>query len=171
MKPRHAALTALLAALCGCFGSLPPEPPCTDPFVTDSVKTEIRVDRDLSRRPRHVWRVRRDSTGSWIRHGRDIRYFLTGQPSAIESWVHGQLEGTASYWHENGAKQGEIHYEKGTAQGVARTWYDDGRIEIERTWNRGKLDGLERRWDRRGRVVLEIEWVEGRVSQRRVFVP
>lgn len=171
MRFRLAALWALLPILVGCYGSLPPEPPCQDPGTTDSVRTEVRIDRDLSRRPRHVWRVRRDSTGSWIRHGRDIHYFLTGQPSAVESYRDGLLDGEASYWHENGAKQGEIRYERGLAQGVARTWHPDGGIEAERHWKHGKLDGLERRWDRRGRVVLEIDWIDGRVSGRRAFDP
>jgi hypothetical protein len=152
--------TCLFAALIlgGCYGSIPPEPPCQESPVPDGVATQIRIKRDMSRRPREVWHVRQDSSGSWIRHGRDIHYFLTGQPAAIEWYRNGRLHGKANYWHENGALQGEIEYLDGKAEGSARTWYDDGQIESERTWKDGRLQGLERAFDRRGRLVREKAW-------------
>lgn len=136
----------------GCYGSVPPEPPCLETPFSDSVKVETRIKRDMSRRPKSVWQVRRDSTGSWIRHGRTIHYFLTGQTSAIEWYRNGKLEGNASYWHENGAKQGEITYIDGRADGIARTWYDDGTIESEKVWKAGRLESY-RRFDRKGRPI------------------
>ena len=144
--------------LAGCYGSIPPEPPCQESPSPDGIVTRIRIKRDLSRRPREVWHVRQDSSGSWIRHGRDIHYFLTGQTAAIEWYQSGRLNGQASYWHQNGALQGEIKYKDGLADGLARTWYDDGTLESERTWKDGKLEGIDRSFDRRGRLVREKVW-------------
>jgi len=157
--------------LAGCYGSIPPEPPCLERTGPDSALVEVRIERTMSRRPRRVWHVRRDSTGSWIPHGRDIHYFLNGQASAIEWYRDGKRDGAASFWHENGAKQGEIAYHDGLAEGLARTWYDDGRIELERTWVHGKLDGIERRWDRRGNLVQEIVWKDNRKLESRTPTP
>lgn len=154
---KHTILLASLV-LAGCYGSIPPEPPCLESPPFDSVATRVRIRRDMSRRPREVWHVRQDSSGSWIRHGRDIHYFLTGQASAIEWYRDGRLDGKASYWHENGALQGEIVYRNGLADGLARTWYDDGRLESERLWKNGRLEGTERTFDRRGRLVREKLW-------------
>jgi antitoxin component YwqK of YwqJK toxin-antitoxin module len=112
---------------------------------------ETRITRDMSRRPKSVWQVRQDSAGSWIRHGRTVHYFLNGQASAIEWYRDGKLDGKASYWHSNGAKQGEIAYIQGKADGQARTWYDDGAIESEKIWKMGRLESL-RQFDRRGRA-------------------
>jgi hypothetical protein len=144
--------------LAGCYGSIPPEPPCLESPPPDGIATQIRVNRDMSRRPREVWHVRQDSSGSWIRHGRHIHYFLSGQPSAIEWYRDGKLHGKASYWHENGALQGEIEYIDGRADGLARTWYPDGQLESERRWKHGRLDGAERNFDRRGKLVREKVW-------------
>jgi len=166
---RMLACFGLLLAIFGCYGSPPPEPPCFDLSMGDSVATETRIQRDMSRRPKRIWHVRRDSTGSWIPHGRDVHYFLNGQASAIEWYRDGKLDGASSYWHENGAKQGEITYRTGKAQGVARTWYDQGQVESERTWVDGALEGLERRWDRRGHPVLEIVWRGNKIVERREF--
>lgn len=155
MKTR---LPLLALALAGCYGSLPPEPPCHDTPLPDSVAVQTRVRRDLSRRPREVWQVRQDSSGSWIRHGRAIHYFLTGQASAIEWYRNGKLHGKASYWHENGALQGELEYRDGLAEGRARTWFDDGQLASEKLWHRGRPRGTERTYDRRGRLLREKVW-------------
>lgn len=154
------SLVSVAAALIlgGCYGSVPPEPPCLESPPSDGVVTQIRVNRDMSRRPRQVWHVRQDSSGSWIRHGRAVHYFLNGQPSAIEWYRDGKLHGKASYWHENGALQGEIEYTDGRADGIAKTWYDNGRIESERPWKEGRLFGTERGFDRRGKLVREKTW-------------
>lgn len=149
---RYLAAILSFQVLVGCYGSIPPEPPCIDQISSDSVPVETRILRDMSRRPKKVWHVRQDSTGSWIQHGRSIHYFLNGQVSAIEWYRNGKLEGAASYWHQNGAKQGEIAYVRGVPNGVARTWYDDGTIESEKQWNMGHLE----RWikfDRRGKLI------------------
>ena len=151
-------LLLLALGLAGCYGSIPPEPPCQDTPLPDSVVVRTRIRRDMSRRPREVWHVRQDSSGSWIRHGRAIHYFLTGQAAAIEWYKDGKLHGKASYWHENGVLQGEIEYRDGLAEGRARTWFDDGRIESEKFWKKGRLQGTERLFDRRGRVVREKVW-------------
>jgi MORN repeat variant len=156
MKHEPLLLAALLLA--GCYGSIPPEPPCGESPSPDGVVTRIRIKRDMSRRPREVWHVRQDSSGSWVRHGRDIHYFLTGQPAAIEWYRNGRLNGKANYWHENGSMQGEIVYKDGLADGLARTWYDDGQLESERPWKDGKLVGFERTYDRRGKLVREKSW-------------
>ena len=155
---RLTLLAAAMILLAGCYGSIPPEPPCLESPTPDGVKTEARIRRDLSRRPREVWNVRQDSSGSWIRHGRSIRYFLNGQASAIEWYKDGKLDGEATYWHENGAQQGRISYTNGLPEGPARTWYDDGRIESERTWKNGRPAGLERWYDRRGAISRERIW-------------
>lgn len=152
---RRLLLTLAPLLLFGCYGSIPPEPPCVEKPFPDSFQVETRIKRDLSRRPKSVWQVRQDSTGSWIRHGRTIHYFLTGQASAIEWYRDGKLDGKASYWHQNGAKQGEITYVKGKADGIARTWYDDGTIESEKTWKLGRLESL-RQFDRRGQPLSNI---------------
>lgn len=153
----HALLLAALT-LTGCYGSIPPEPPCQGSPTPDGVAVQVRINRDMSRRPREVWHVRQDSSGSWIRHGRSIHYFLTGQASAIEWYRDGKLDGKASYWHENGAIQGELEYANGLANGLARTWYDNGQLESERPWKLGKLVGTERNFDRRGKLIREKVW-------------
>ncbi|MBK9575531.1 MAG: hypothetical protein IPO40_00500 [Fibrobacteres bacterium] len=149
---RRLLLTLAPMLVFGCYGSIPPEPPCFEKPFSDSVQVETRIKRDLSRRPKSVWQVRQDSNASWIRHGRTIHYFLTGQTSAVEWYRDGKLDGKASYWHENGAKQGEITYVRGMADGIARTWYDDGTIESEKTWKMGRLESLHQ-FDRRGRPL------------------
>lgn len=151
-------LAATIPLLAGCYGSVPPEPPCIDSPAPDGMATETRIRRDMSRRPREVWHVRQDSSGSWIRHGRSIRYFLNGQASAIEWYKDGKLHGEATYWHENGAQQGRVAFDNGLPDGLARTWYDDGRLESERTWKNGRPTGIERRYDRQGRIAKETNW-------------
>jgi hypothetical protein len=151
MKP---LLLTACAMMSGCFGSLPPDPPCSDWRPPDDRPTEVRVTRNMSRRPTEVWRVALDSGGAWVRHGRDVKYFLDGQVKSEETWHMGRLEGAASYWYENGAKEGETNFVDGLPEGISVSWYPTGVRESEKTWKSGKLDGWERRWDARARLSL-----------------
>ncbi len=38
----------LSLGLAGCYGSIPPEPPCLEAPAPDGIVTQIRVKRDLS---------------------------------------------------------------------------------------------------------------------------
>lgn len=164
-------LLAALSLLSGCFGSIPPEPPCSDSVSSDGKVLEVRLRRNMSRRPVEVWHVYRDSSNNWVRHGRAVRYFLNGQTKSVEWWKDGKLDGPASYWFENGEKAGEILYVAGLADGIARSWYDNGIKESEKTWTQGKLNGKEFHWDRRGRLVLEIDWKVNQILQRKEYHP
>lgn len=164
-------LAASAIVLCACYGSIPPEPPCSDVVAPDGKPLETRLRRNMSRRPVEVWHVYRDSAGNWIRHGRAIRYFLNGQTKSVEWWRDGKLEGPASYWFENGEKQGEITYAGGLPEGIARSWYDNGVKESEKTWSQGKLEGKELHWDRRGRLILELNWKANRLTERKEYQP
>lgn len=171
MKLLHLLPATPLFFLCGCFGAIPPEPPCFDAVTSDGKILETRLRRNMSRRPVEVWHVYRDSSGNWIRHGRAVRYFLNGQTKSVEWWRDGRLEGPASYWFENGEKQGELTYVAGLADGIARSWHNNGMKECEKTWSQGKLDGTERHWDRRGRLILELTWKANRLVEQKEFQP
>lgn len=160
------ALTSC-ALLAGCFGAPPPDPPCSDWPPPSDRPTEMRITRNLSRRPTEIWRVALDSAGNWVRHGRDVRYFMNGQVKSEETYHLGKLEGMATYWHENGAKQGQSSFLGGLPDGLAISWRADGGRESELSWKSGKLDGWERRWDAKGRLITERLWKENRVVDPR----
>jgi len=159
-------LLSCCALLAGCFGAPPPDPPCSDWAAPTDRPTEIRITRNMSRRPTEVWREALDSAGDWVRHGRDVKYFLDGQVKAEENWKMGVLDGPADYWFPNGRKQGATVYLHGLPEGRAVSWREDGSIESEKNWKSGKLEGWYRHWNTHGVLDREQFWVENHPAPR-----
>ena len=160
----RAGLASACFVLVGCFGAPPPDPPCSDWTAPTDRPTEIRITRNMSRRPTEIWREALDSAGSWVRHGRDVKYFLDGQVKSEETWRMGVLDGTATYWHENGRKQGEATFLHGLPDGRSVSWRADGTIESEKNWSSGKLNGWDRHWDLHGVLDREQYWTDNRLN-------
>ena len=157
MKNRH--ILAALSGLCIACSQAPPAPQVPGRIqAADGRWLETRVVRHLSRRPKEVFHVYRDSTGAFIRHGSDTRYYMTGQVKFQEHYRDGLLDSVTEFWYPNGNKQGELPYKDGKPHGKAITWYPDGKKMSEKNWEDGRLQGLSIEWDEKGKKRRETLW-------------
>ena len=166
LKLRFPLLLVLLLPFlfAACAGSPPPEADKRKIQSPDGKWLEQRIVRHPSRRPEEIFYVYRDSSGSFVRHGTDIHYFLDGQVKFEEHYKDGALDSVTEFWYPNGTKQGELPYLEGKPHGKATTWYPDGRKKSEKTWSRGQLDGPAVEWDPKGQKLKEVRWKENKVD-------
>ncbi len=67
-------------------------------------------------------------------------YAETGEPLAIEEWLHGNLHGKSSYF-ANGVKRTEVYYLNGAKNGPERQFLDGEAVEQECYWSNNKRHG------------------------------
>ncbi len=165
MSIRTLCAGALVIHLAGCFGSPPPSPNREKIMSADGKWLEQRIVRHLSRRPKEIFFVYRDSAGNYIRHGADTRYYLNGQVQMEEHYRGGLLDSITEFWYPNGNKRGELPYSGGKPHGKAMTWYPNGKKESEKNWEQGLLEGLSTEWDEKGAVRNTTLWKQNKIEK------
>lgn len=66
-------------------------------------------------------------------HGTLTRYAQTGEPVAVEEWIHGKLHGKCTYF-KNGVKTHEISYLDGAKNGYETHYIDGEKISQQVQW-------------------------------------
>lgn len=165
-------LTTLLAAgiiLTSCFSSRPPAPNREITLARDGRKIEERITRTLSRRPRKIFHVYKDSISNYIKHGPYTEYYLTGSVKYEAYYNSDKLDSLSVFWYPNGHKQGEIQYQDGLLHGLAQTWHKNGLLHTEKVWSHGKLNGKEVLRDDNGRLIKEIIWKDNKIISKKIW--
>ena len=150
-----------LLAMQACVREIPPVVLDYPPALfeqRDSVHLEARLTRHMSGRVEHLWFEYQDTTGTWIKHGPEVEYFLSGIKKTVQYWRKGKLDGPVTYWSEEGGIQGFAVYRAGQLNGPAKAWNKDGKIKSVKYWKAGKLNGLQREYDDEGKLVKQRWW-------------
>ena len=70
-------------------------------------------------------------------HGKLIRWFPAvdnGEEPRVQReavFVHGQRDGTATEWHENGIKRSQVEFKEGKRHGRTQRWDAEGNLELD----------------------------------------
>ncbi len=108
---------------------------------------------------------------SWLFDGYCFAYAEDGLLEAEIPYIKGKREGTAVYYHKNGAIWKHIPLHNDTIQGCAISYYDDGSLFEKFVYDRGKRDGAaERHWKGGSTAALEL-YENDRLISGRYFYP
>ena len=80
------------------------------------------------------------------------------------SYDAGKLNGSCTWYYENGQKEQEAFYSDNRLNGIMRRWHPNGRIESEMLYVEGKRDGTAITYDAAGNKIIEEQYSNDTLS-------
>jgi len=102
------------------------------------------------------------SDGDYVKHGRAVSWYESGQKAGEMFFEHGKPHGEQLVWHENGRKKARGQWEHGLASGKWTEWDEDGRLILEGPMVAGQKHGPWYLWDAESGRPQEIEYRQGK---------
>jgi len=102
--------------------------------------------------------------GRFLLNGTETWYHENGQKAREAEYKLGRRVGAESYWSGDGRLLWSCEYrENGTS--TWRQFWPDGKLRAESGWRNFKADGVAKLWDRSGKPISEIRFVSGRIRK------
>ena len=108
-------------------------------------KVELFGHKLLARR-----QVKMNANGDYVRHGRAIAWYETGQKAGEMYFFEDKPHGKQHIWYENGRKKLHGEWRQGLAHGRWAEWYDNGLRKSEGSFVDGEKTGPWSYWEENG---------------------
>ena len=78
--------------------------------------------------------------------------------------IDNKIDGTATWWYEDGTLQQQVEYKGGVINGRSVRWHPNGARQSEETYVNGLLEGMTTEWDVFGNKILEQTYKAGQLD-------
>lgn len=86
--------------------------------------------------------------------GKCFENFSNGKTVVEGSYKNGKMEGTWTWYYENGLKKRLSNYRNGELHGLSIVWYPNGKKRSELQYERGKnIIEKQQRWNENGNLL------------------
>jgi hypothetical protein len=106
------------------------------------------------------WGAKVTRDGRYLLDGTETWYYEDGQKHYEVSYRSGRKVGRQTYWSRDGREKWTWKYNYGGTSTWVQYW-SNGQKKAESTWRDSKCHGLATRWDPTGRIVSQIEFANG----------
>lgn len=144
-----------------------PERPDAELMASTAARaTDVRTfeQRDEAGRLRGRWSAGVGDDARFLLQGTETWYYEDGRKQWEAEYELGVKRGSETYWSPAGVKVWSWDH-GADGRSVWTQWWSNGQKKAESIWRRFKADGPARRWDRSGRPVGEMTFEEGRPTR------
>ncbi|MDA8792974.1 hypothetical protein N9N67_07000 [Bacteriovoracaceae bacterium] len=120
------------------------------------------VNRDDKSLSEEYFLIRKD--GKFIKHGALKQYYKNMKLSLSSNYKNGELDGTRTYFEEDGKKREVTNYKMGKKSGPYKRFLKGEKLIEEGSHKEGKQNGLWKYY-KKGKLTMERDYKMGKVSK------
>jgi hypothetical protein len=129
--------------------------------VTDARSSE---EKYANGRPRVSWSGGMADDGRFLLNGTETWYYDNGQKAREAEYKLGRKVGKENYWSSEGRLLWSTEYgDRGIS--TWRQYWPDGKLRAESGWRNFKADGPAKLWDASGKLISDIRFTAGRLAR------